>query len=140
MPGTVKSGLLPDVDRSHKCDSQEKRKHSLLKLIQKLSYGHVQTIYWFHQVMQNEWLSLLKTTLFRIASLCIRKADTAAALASAPLQRDGLMKCCDLCSLNKQVYMIDLNPMQTFCSKNTGFSFSIRDGSLVLQPALEALI
>ena len=24
MPGTVKSGLLPDADRSHKCDSQEK--------------------------------------------------------------------------------------------------------------------
>ena len=24
MPGTVKSGLLPDTDRSHKCDSQEK--------------------------------------------------------------------------------------------------------------------
>jgi len=24
MPGTVKSELLPDADRSHKCDSQEK--------------------------------------------------------------------------------------------------------------------
>ena len=23
MPGTVKSGLLPDADRSHKCDRQE---------------------------------------------------------------------------------------------------------------------
>ena len=23
MPGTVKSGLLPDADRSHKCDSRE---------------------------------------------------------------------------------------------------------------------
>ena len=24
MPGTVKSELLPDADRSHKCDCQEK--------------------------------------------------------------------------------------------------------------------
>lgn len=24
MPGTVKSGLLPDADRLHKCDGQEK--------------------------------------------------------------------------------------------------------------------
>ena len=24
MPGTVKSGLLPDADRSHKCDCQDK--------------------------------------------------------------------------------------------------------------------
>ena len=24
MPGTVKSELLPDADKSHKCDSQEK--------------------------------------------------------------------------------------------------------------------
>jgi len=37
MPGTVKSGLLSDADRSHKCDRQEK---SLLELNLPLDKGH----------------------------------------------------------------------------------------------------
>ena len=43
MPGTVKSGLLPDADRSHKCDSQEKFVECLIYL---LTFGHFITDEW----------------------------------------------------------------------------------------------
>ena len=46
MPGTVKSGLLSDADKSYKCDSQEKVCWILNLPLDK---GHFITEYLFHR-------------------------------------------------------------------------------------------